>query len=145
MVVLVVWSPTDGYISSWTCVASHIPNLGLLLLHLKISLLVQGSSLCPWTMLNLHDHFKWSCAMEPRFDTWMPSTSCVGLITNMYIFILGFSFHVHFINNLGFYYTPLCIYRNWLTPLSQYFLICSILLNIGHWDAYVQPIPILKT
>ena len=62
----------------------------------------------------------------------------------MCIFSLAFSLQVHFLDKLEFYYTPLCIFKYWLTPLTQYFLICPILLTIGHWDAYVPSIPILN-
>ena len=39
----------------------------------------------------------------------------------------------------------LLIHKIYLTPLRQYYLTCPILLNIGHWDAYVPLYIFLKS
>ena len=73
-----------GYTCACTFVAVHFSNRALL----EISLFVQGPSLCPWALLNLHDHFKWLCAMVSRFNTWVSRTQTSTFSGNIILSII---------------------------------------------------------
>ena len=88
----------------------------------------------------------------------VPNVFLTGEFLNL---SLGYALQAHFLNKLIYtqiyglhplsqyflIYPTFCLwvlYRNWLLPLNQFSILCPIFLNVGHWNAYVSPIRILK-